>query len=167
MAALAYVVGSVTLNKWYHFECRAKSTASATYQVKLRYNTEEVDALDTGTRTALTSWERYSYCFKAAYTDADFRIMLYSVNELAMLFDNVVFKEVLLEGAVDYTYDYFEDDRSSDWIRLNEQGVIYPLITANDFKFKLRATDYRATGFNLDYLKPRYKLVDKRSKRGL
>jgi hypothetical protein len=165
---IAHAVAAVIVDRWYHFECRIYTDdGNANYRIKLRYNTESADELDSGSIKGRAVWDWYSYCFKSDYTDPDFRILLSVIGEDdEILFDNVVFKEVLLEGAVDFSYEYSETDRSSNWIRLNPQGVISPIVSANDFKFKLRATDYRAAGFNLDYLNVRWKLVDKRGVRG-
>jgi hypothetical protein len=72
-----------------------------------------------------------------------------------------------LYGGVDFKYNYDEVYRSSNWIRLNPQGVISPTITANDFRVKFKAVDYRASDITLGYINLRYKVVDKRAIRGL
>jgi hypothetical protein len=161
---------SVTLNKWYSFTGAVVGDSDlATWRVKLRYETEAANELDgTSYPTMNGDWLYFGYCFQAQYTDPDFRIYLIATSEDENTFwDNISFKEVLLYGAVDFKYDYEETRRNSDWIRLNPQAVITPVISANDFRIKFKAIDYRATGLQLDYMNVRYKLVDKRGVRGL
>jgi len=161
---------AVTLNKWYALRFRQQGADDVTWRVKLRYETETANELDGGDIRCLydDEWAYFGYCFKAQYTDPDFRIyLIVTTTEETIYIDDLSFKEVLLEGAVDFKYDYDETRRSSDWIRVNPQGVITPIITANDFRVKFRATDYRPTVIHLDYMNVRYKLVDKRAVRGL
>jgi hypothetical protein len=72
-----------------------------------------------------------------------------------------------LFAGVDFKYDYDEDYRSSNWIRLSPQGVASPIITANDLRVKFKVEDYRVGNLKLDYINVRYKVVDKRAIRGL
>jgi len=167
-AALATSNGFlVTLSRWYHFSCRVYGTGSE-FRVRLRYDTEAVDEHDSGPLATNSTWMHYGHCFQAQYTDESFVIILSSVWPNATVkFDNVVFKEVLLEAGADFKYDYNEAYRESTWKRLNNQGLVFPIITASDFRVKIKATDYRVDGLYIDSAKARYKLVDKRGIRGL
>lgn len=81
--------------------------------------------------------------------------------------DNVTVEEVnLIYGGVDFKYSFNEPYRSSSWIRINDEGLVFPIITGNDFRLKFKAVDYRISGLRLDYLQARFKVVDKRGIRG-
>jgi hypothetical protein len=71
-------------------------------------------------------------------------------------------------GALDFNYDYNYNSifRSSSWKRLGKNGVVYPGITASDFRIKFKSDDYR-DGVKLDYTNCKWKLSDKRSVRGM
>ena len=71
-------------------------------------------------------------------------------------------------GAIDFNYDYNYNSifRSSVWKPLGKNGVVYPGITASDFRIKFKADDYR-DGVKLDYTNCKWKLSDKRSVRGM
>jgi hypothetical protein len=71
-----------------------------------------------------------------------------------------------LHAGVDFKYDYDESYRTGNWIRLTPQGVCTPLIAANDFRIKFKATDYRTSNVKVDFINARYKMVDKRGIRG-
>jgi hypothetical protein len=69
-------------------------------------------------------------------------------------------------GGVDFKYTHSDAFRSSDWIRLNNEGIVHPIVTANDFRVKFKVDDYRDGDPKLDSIKLRWKLVDKRAVRG-
>ena len=69
--------------------------------------------------------------------------------------------------GVDTKYDRDESFREGGWTRVNKQGLGYLGKTAADFRVKAKVSDYRDGSPKLDSLKVRYKIVDKRSIRGL
>jgi hypothetical protein len=71
-------------------------------------------------------------------------------------------------GGIDfkYKYDYNKLFRSGVLKPLSPNGVVYPGITASDFRVKFKADDYR-DGIKIDYVNCKWKLSDKRSVRGL
>lgn len=73
-----------------------------------------------------------------------------------------------LYGGVNfkYTYDKSNIFRSGAFKPLGPEGVVYPGVTASDYRIKFKATDYR-DGVKLDYCNLKWKLSDKRSVRGL
>lgn len=73
-----------------------------------------------------------------------------------------------LEVAVKYKNDYAASlFAMSTWKRLNPNGFVHPIVTADEFRICVRAGDYRDATLNISYLKGRIKMVDKRSIRGL
>ena len=72
----------------------------------------------------------------------------------------------VLTGNVDYKYKVTDATfTSSRFKTANNLGVITPLVSGVDFKFRVKGADY--TKFDLDYLTIRYKYVDKRMLRGV
>lgn len=71
------------------------------------------------------------------------------------------------EVSVKFKYSYKEESFSkSPWKVLNNEGVVYPMITASELKILLRAQDYRECRASISYLNLRIKLSDRRSIRG-
>jgi len=72
--------------------------------------------------------------------------------------------------SADYRYDYQaaqETFSSLGWTRLNPEGGAFVNITAPEVRLKVKGSDYRNGSLNLDYIKMRSKLSDKRFIRGL
>jgi hypothetical protein len=71
-------------------------------------------------------------------------------------------------GGVDFKYEYDTDTiyRSGSLRPLGPNGVVYPGVTASDFRIKFKADDYR-DGIKIDYINCKWKLPDKRSVRGM
>lgn len=87
-----------------------------------------------------------------------------TVVEVGMQYDKGIYQA---EVAIKYKYKYSEESFSrSEWKMLNDEGVVYPMITASEFKILLRAPDYRECRASISYLNLRIKLSDRRSIRG-
>jgi hypothetical protein len=71
-------------------------------------------------------------------------------------------------AGVNFKYDYVKNNiyRSGTLKPVSYEGVVYPGVTASDFRIKLKLTDYR-DGLKLDYVNVKWKFPDKRSVRGL
>ena len=72
--------------------------------------------------------------------------------------------------SADYRYNYQVAQNSFstlDFTRLNPEGGAFVNITAPEIRLKVKGTDYRNGSLNLDYIKMRSKLSDKRFVRGL
>jgi len=71
-------------------------------------------------------------------------------------------------GGVDFKYAYPTNSsyRTSTLKPLGHEGIVYPGVTASDFRVRLKVSDYR-DGVKLDYVNVKWKLPDKRSVRGL
>lgn len=65
--------------------------------------------------------------------------------------------------AVDYRYDYQSTFQTTAWMQCNKEGVVYPTISAVEFRIRIKTDTY--DDFELDYLHLNYKIVDKRSSR--
>jgi len=73
-------------------------------------------------------------------------------------------------GRADYRYSYQssrESFTSGKLIELNPNGIFTPYTQADEFRIMVKAEDYRNAVINLDYVKTRVKLSDKRAIRGL
>jgi len=74
-----------------------------------------------------------------------------------------------LNARVDWRADY-QSNRDSfnagEWKRLSNKGIVFPVVTANEFRVKLKGTTYVDSVANLDYLKLLVKFVDKQSAHG-
>ena len=75
-----------------------------------------------------------------------------------------------LQAGVDWRSDY-KADRDTfnelDYAQLSPRGTIFPLVTASEFRVKLKGATYVDSVVNIDYIKMRIKLVDKHTIRGL
>lgn len=72
-----------------------------------------------------------------------------------------------LEVSIKYRYDHKAASFSqTGWISLNPEGQGVLPVTAPDVKLLLRADDYRSNTINLDYIKARIKMSDRRFIRG-
>ena len=71
-------------------------------------------------------------------------------------------------GTIDFKYDYVHNPiyRNGSWKPISQNGVVYPGITASDFRVRFKTSDYR-DGVKLDYTNVKWKLSDKRSVRGM
>jgi hypothetical protein len=72
-----------------------------------------------------------------------------------------------LSVGVDTKYSHSEEVREGNWVRMNKEGVGYLGKTAVDFRVKVKVGDYRDGDPKFDSLKVRFKMVDKRSIRGM
>ncbi|MDI6785068.1 MAG: hypothetical protein QMD92_00005, partial [bacterium] len=71
-----------------------------------------------------------------------------------------------LTANIDYKYKMTEAAfTSSRFKTCNADGTVVPIVSGNEFKFRVKGADY--TKFDLDYLTVRYKYVDKRMIRGV
>jgi len=74
-----------------------------------------------------------------------------------------------LNTRVDWRSDY-QSNRDSfnagEWKRLSNKGMAFPVVTANEFRIKLKGTTYVDSVANLDYIKMLIKFVDKQSIHG-
>jgi len=71
-----------------------------------------------------------------------------------------------MNARVDWRSDY-QSNRDSfnagEWKRLNNKGMVFPVVTASEFRVKLKGTTYVDSVANLDYIKMLIKFVDKHS----
>ena len=75
--------------------------------------------------------------------------------------------DTALEVSLKYRYDHKSTTFSqTGWVDLNPEGEAVIPVTAPEVKMLLRADDYRET-LNLDYIKPRIKMSDRRFIRGV
>ena len=76
----------------------------------------------------------------------------------------------IMQARVDWRSDY-QSDRDSfnagSYAQLNPKGIVSSIVTASEFRIKLKGTTYVDSVANLDYIKMRIKLVDKQTVRGL
>lgn len=75
-----------------------------------------------------------------------------------------------LSVSLKFRSEYQKDKDSfsqSDWIRLNPTGIAMPMVTANEFRARLKGDTYHSATVNIDSLKARVKLSDKRAIRGI
>jgi hypothetical protein len=73
-----------------------------------------------------------------------------------------------LEACVKYKNNYASSTfTQTSWKRLNPNGIVYPVVTSDEFRLKVRGGDYRGSTANISYIKGIAKMVDKRSVRGL
>ena len=76
----------------------------------------------------------------------------------------------ILQARVDWRSDY-QSDRDSfntlDYAQLSPKGTVSPIVTASEFRIRLKGTTYVASTANIDYIKMRIKLVDKQTVRGM
>ena len=72
-----------------------------------------------------------------------------------------------ITAGVDTKYDNDETHRTGSWLRVNSQGMVYLGKTAADFRIKAKVSDYSDGDPKLDSMKIRWKMVDKRSIRGM
>jgi len=74
----------------------------------------------------------------------------------------------ILEASVKFKYNYRGGSfDQTGWKRLNREGIVYPIITATEFKILLRGGGYQNAEASVSYLSARLKMSDKRSIRGL
>jgi hypothetical protein len=70
-------------------------------------------------------------------------------------------------ASVMYKYGYkTQSFTQGTWVTLNNEGNVFIHVTANEFKLRFKAPDYRDSDFSMDYVNCRLKLVDKRTIRG-
>jgi hypothetical protein len=71
-------------------------------------------------------------------------------------------------GAIDFKYNYDTNSiyRNSSWKPISPNGVVYPGVTATDFRIKFKSLDYR-DGIKLDAIDCKWKMSDRRSVRGM
>lgn len=56
--------------------------------------------------------------------------------------------------------------KESTWKYFNSSGVVFPIVAGVDLRIFVKISDYRLTDFNMDYLKAKIKVTDKRYIRG-
>lgn len=81
---------------------------------------------------------------------------------------NTTLRDVLV--AADYRYSYQTAPATfstTGWVRLSPEGAAYIGISAPEVRLKIKGLDFRNGTINLDYLKARVKLSDKRFVRGI
>ncbi len=72
-------------------------------------------------------------------------------------------------GALDYVYNYHAARGTFDtssWIEVNKEGIFAPIVTAREFRIKLKGLDILSETINIDSMKARVKFVDKRAVHG-
>lgn len=76
----------------------------------------------------------------------------------------------ILQARVDWRSEY-QSDRDSfntlDYAQLSPKGTVSPIVTASEFRIRLKGATYVASTANIDYIKMRIKLVDKQTVRGM
>ena len=93
---------------------------------------------------------------------------LKTVDHLELGIDYTPSGSETYSAGVDTKYDYDEAAwRSGDWKRGNSQGMVFLGKTAADFRVKAKVSDIRDGSPRIDSMKLRYKIVDKRSIRGM
>lgn len=76
--------------------------------------------------------------------------------------------EVYISALYRYDYQTSKDKfEESCWLRLNPQGIGYPVVTANEFRPRLKGVDYRESDLRISRIELKYQLTDKRNIRGL
>lgn len=75
--------------------------------------------------------------------------------------------DTLMQASYKYRYDHRANGFSqTSWVDLNPEGQMALPITAPEVKLCLKASDYRDNTLNLDYIKARIKMSDRRFIRG-
>jgi len=72
--------------------------------------------------------------------------------------------KVPMETAIDFRYAGEDAYRSTEWVKVNKEGISQRPITALEFRVKVRGSPY--SELDIDYIIVRWKLVDKRGIRG-
>jgi len=76
----------------------------------------------------------------------------------------------ILQARVDWRSDYQSDRESFNelgYTRLSPKGTVSPIVTASEFRVRLKGATYVDSTANIDYIKMRIKLVDKQTIRGV
>lgn len=78
--------------------------------------------------------------------------------------DDEVYVAVGFRSQYQSDKDSFQD---SEWTRINPLGTGFPIVTANEFRVKLKGVDYEDSNMKLSRLNIRWQQHDKRNIRGL
>lgn len=76
----------------------------------------------------------------------------------------------ILQARVDWRSDYQsarDTFNTLNYAQLSPKGTVSPIVTASEFRIRLKGATYVASTANIDYIKMRIKLVDKQTIRGI
>ncbi len=68
-------------------------------------------------------------------------------------------------GTVDWRSNKTSAFQTRDWLLMNPDGIVTPMVTADEFRLGIKVDNY--ANVEIDSITSRLKLVDKRSVRGL
>jgi len=71
-----------------------------------------------------------------------------------------IISDLPIYGAIDYRYKKTEEFRTTDWVQLNESGVLNLRATATEFRIRIKSVDNGT--FDISYMRIHFKFVDQR-----